>query len=187
MPHRTCSINGCDREAKAHGMCGMHNERRRRNGDPNNPGRYAHDPLERLANYLVPGDPAECWPWQGPVNKDGYGSMKVGADRFPAHRYVYEHLVGPIPDGLHIDHVRARGCTTRACVNPAHLEPVTQTVNTMRGDCPPALNARKTRCPQGHEYDKVYVDAQGRKSRRCTTCQREWARRNPKRRRTAVA
>ena len=50
------------------------------------------------------------------------------------HRVVYEHRVGPIPKGLDLDHVKARGCRSRACVNPAHLEPVTTRVNVLRGE-----------------------------------------------------
>jgi hypothetical protein len=186
MANRTCSIDQCERPSKAHGMCGMHNERRRRNGDANNPGKYALDPLERLAQYVSPGAPDECWIWRGTTNADGYGAIRIKNARLPAHRFVYEVMVGPIPDGLHLDHVWARGCTSRSCVNPAHLEPVTLVENVMRGNGVGAVNARKTTCPQGHEYDKVWVDAIGRASRQCSTCQREWARRNPRRRRTSA-
>jgi hypothetical protein len=66
-----------------------------------------------------------------------------------AHRLSYEHFTGPIGEGLQLDHL----CRNRACVNPAHLEAVSQTVNLMRGMGPAAVNARKTHCPKGHAYD----------------------------------
>jgi hypothetical protein len=72
------------------------------------------------------------------------------------HRVVYELLVGTIPDKLVLDHVKARGCVTNACCNPAHLEPVTHRVNILRGDSFAAINFRKTHCSAcGAEYDLI--------------------------------
>jgi len=65
-----------------------------------------------------------CWLWGGGTGKSGYGVAWWQGRQVQAHRAVYELMVGPIPDGLELDHVRARGCTSRLCVNPAHLEPV---------------------------------------------------------------
>lgn len=75
----------------------------------------------------------DCWPWLGYMNrKGGYGFLKVKRDGKPAtayaHRAVYELIVGPIPDGLQIDHL----CGIRSCCNPLHLEPVTQSENMRR-------------------------------------------------------
>lgn len=70
-----------------------------------------------------------CWLWVGTVDR-GYGLLSVDGKTVRAHRYSYETLVGPIPDGLQIDHL----CRNRGCVNPAHLEPVTQVENIRRGD-----------------------------------------------------
>lgn len=67
-----------------------------------------------------------------------------------AYRLAYEHFVGPIPEGLTLDHVKERCATRPMCVNPAHLEPVTQGVNVARGDSFAAFNARKTKCSNGH-------------------------------------
>lgn len=112
-----------------------------------------------------------CWLWTGFVDKTGYGTRSPGAgvpgSRL-AHRQFYELLVGPIPPGLVIDHL----CRVRHCVNPEHLEPVTQRENLLRGI---GLSATKTgivACPNGHPYenDSYYVDRGG--SRRCRECAR---------------
>lgn len=108
--------------------------------------------------------PGGCWLWAAYVNPDGYGEFWPTTDRHVgAHRYSYELNVGPIPEGLHIDHL----CRVRNCVNPAHLEPVTCRENLLRGDTFQAANAAKTHCPQGHPYDST---CRGR--RICTTCGR---------------
>jgi hypothetical protein len=87
---------------------------------------------------------------------------------FRAHRVAYELLVGPIPDGMHLDHL----CRTPACVNPAHLEPVTPRVNSLRGVSFSAVNATKETCPAGHPYsaDNTYLSPTKR-NRLCRTCQ----------------
>lgn len=108
-------------------------------------------------------DDAGCWNWTGATVHNGYGETMVGARMLRTHRYVYEQLVGPIPAGLHIDHL----CRNRLCCNPEHLEPVTQAENNKRSA------AARTTCPQGHPYD--ILDTYGR--RRCRTCKRESGRR----------
>lgn len=118
----------------------------------------------------------ECWPWQGAINRTGYGFIGSGNRNILAHRLSYELQVGPIPDGLVIDHVAARGCTLRNCVNPAHLEPVTADENTRRGNGIGMQNAAKTHCPRGHEYDKLYKHGEIME-RVCSTCAREALRR----------
>ncbi len=92
-----------------------------------------------------------CWPWIGAVSKCGYGNFKLaGADgkQVKAHRKVYEDLVGPIPEGLHIDHL----CRNPRCVRPDHLEPVTCQTNILRGHSWQARHAAKERCIRGHEF-----------------------------------
>ena len=74
----------------------------------------------------------ECWLWTGRKNRIGYGYMSwLGSERV-VHRIVWELLIGQIPEGKVLDHVRKR-CRHRNCCNPAHLEPVTPKVNTHRG------------------------------------------------------
>lgn len=69
-----------------------------------------------------------CWEWFGTVSPGGYGTLQVNGRRKQAHRFMYEREIGPIPDGLHLDHL----CRNTLCVNPAHLEPVTPQENTRR-------------------------------------------------------
>lgn len=122
---------------------------------------------------------ADCWLWTGARTPLGYGMFTVSVDsRVFAHRLAYELFVGPIPDGLVIDHL----CENPSCVNPAHLEPVTQGVNVIRSPVSASgRNIRKTVCPKGHPYDRVNVDG----SRRCSICTRASEQRRNARRKAA--
>jgi hypothetical protein len=115
-----------------------------------------------------------CWLWGKCITSGGYGRLKVGGRTVLAHRVAYELEVGPIPDGLQLDHVRARGCANKHCVNPAHLEPVTPGLNTRRGTAPAATNARKIRCKRGHAFtpENTYIRQRTpiRSERSCRTC-----------------
>ncbi len=118
-----------------------------------------------------------CWLWMSSINAYGYASIRYPRTR-TVHRITYEQLVGPIPEGLEIDHL----CRVRHCVNPAHMEPVTHRVNTLRSDNPAAINARKTHCHAGHEFtpDNTY----GRNGhRQCRACNAAAQRRYQQRRR----
>lgn len=111
----------------------------------------------------------DCWTWVGAKNPSGHGRFWVDGKNMPSHRYAYEMLVGPIPEGLHIDHL----CQNPSCVNPAHMEPVTLWENLRRAPNQVAVvNAAKTHCPHDHEYtpENTYRHS-GR--RICRTCQRD--------------
>lgn len=119
-------------------------------------------------------DSRGCWLWTGQLDNYGYGKLYIGDRRkVLAHRYSYETFIGPIPDGLQLDHL----CRVRSCVNPGHLEPVTIAENIARSPIAPAtINAAKTHCPQGHEYTVANTYMRGT-SRHCKTCRREYKRR----------
>ena len=104
----------------------------------------------------------DCWEWTASFGRDGYGQFGVDGKVVKAHRWVWEHLVGPIPNGLEIDHL----CRKPRCVNPDHLEPVTHAENMRRG----FGNRRKTHCPQGHPYSGPNLFIDSRRFRCCRLC-----------------
>lgn len=110
----------------------------------------------------------DCWLWTGAKYKEGYGQFRISSrdGRGLAHRFAYTISIGEIPAGLHIDHL----CRVRACVNPYHLEPVTQQENTLRGESPAAKNAKKTHCPKGHPYSGGNLLVNKNNERRCRKC-----------------
>lgn len=137
----TCEFENCGRIAQLRrGLCGMHYRRLQRYGSPVR-GRLTA--LERFERSFAMS--TGCWLWDGEIDRDGYGHFWAGR-RVMAHRFSYEAYIGPIPEGMQIDHVKARGCTSRSCINPAHLEAVTQLENRRR-----ALVLNST-CGSGHPY-----------------------------------
>jgi hypothetical protein len=109
-----------------------------------------------------------CWIWQG-ARSGKYGSIKRSGKTIGVHRHIYEELCGPIPAGKQLDHL----CRNPLCCNPAHLEPVSQRENTLRGAGPTATNARKTHCRRGHPFDEENTIWRPGGGRRCRACQRE--------------
>lgn len=108
----------------------------------------------KMLALIDKGDGTGCWLWRGNVN-DGYGRFEPrrAGKRVSvrAHRWAYEHFVGPIPAGLHLDHL----CRYRLCVNPSHLEPVTNEENNRRSESLSAHNLRKTACERGHAFEAL--------------------------------
>lgn len=91
-----------------------------------------------------------CWRFQGWIQPNGYGEVKFDGIKWRAHALSYDLHWGPIPKGLVIDHVFDRGCRYRDCINPEHLEAVTNRTNILRGNSPAANQARQTHCKNGH-------------------------------------
>lgn len=103
-----------------------------------------------------------CWVWRKPNKHLGYGSIGIDGIRQYVHRISYLLFNGAIPKGKEIDHL----CRNRACINPTHLEVVTHKENGLRGISPPAINARKQLCSNGHPFSKT--DSRG--YRICNIC-----------------
>lgn len=116
-------------------------------------------PLRDRIFYRIRKEENGCWMWTGKPNGNGYGVMAVNGRGHQAHRLSYELFVGPIPDGLQLDHL----CRNRACVNPAHLEPVTLQENVRRGEL-----ARRKVCKHGHELTPDNLVAGS--FRKCKAC-----------------
>lgn len=112
-----------------------------------------------------------CWLWSGQIDAKGYGRVSKRAYRpVLAHRAVYLALVGPVPEGLELDHL----CRVESCVNPAHLEPVTHQVNCARG----ANSGVETHCKKGHLKTGA-LDPRGY-GRNCLVCTRARRRKEQK-------
>ncbi|MDX3235676.1 HNH endonuclease signature motif containing protein [Streptomyces sp. ME03-5709C] len=144
---------------------------------------------ERLLDKVTPGW-GGCWIYTGHIHKNtGYGTFTVSAKRTTtAHRISYELFVGPVTKGVHVDHrchnqatdcPGGRTCIHRRCINPLHLEAVTGRENLLRSSLTVAgANARKTHCPNGHEYtpENTYRIPGRPTNRYCRECSRQYKR-----------
>ena len=111
-----------------------------------------------------------CWEWIGCLSQKGYGRFWVGGGKtLDAHKIAYEKAFGPVPMDMVIDHL----CRNRSCVNPEHMEVVTNSENVLRGTGHTANNKRKTHCPNGHLYEgtNLYVTPEG--YRGCRACRND--------------
>lgn len=122
---------------------------------------------ERLDRLSIYEPNSGCRLYLGHLNPNGYGQIKIHERCRQAHRVAYECFVGPIPDGLTLDHL----CRNRACINERHLEPVPARVNTLRGFGFPGVNARKTHCLRGHAYTTDNTLIMNNGARRCRQCE----------------
>jgi hypothetical protein len=133
-----------------------------------------------IATFMaqVREDDNGCWIWMGPRlrTKSGqqYGATRYAGRPSSAHRAAWRMFRGPVPEGLELDHL----CRVTRCCNPLHLEPVTHAENVRRGMGLAGVNARKTHCIRGHEFDEANTIVQCGGKRACRTCVNEAQRRN---------
>lgn len=128
---------------------------------------------ERFESRYSVDQTTGCWLWHDQLNETGYGMFFIKGKRRRAHRLSYMMHVGPVPGGLGLDHL----CRVRNCINPAHLEPVTQRENINRGfwskrgaAASAERRRKKTHCKWGHPLSgsNLYVDVYGK--RKCNAC-----------------
>ncbi|WHM36296.1 HNH endonuclease signature motif containing protein [Streptomyces sp. BPTC-684] len=126
-----------------------------------------YGPLPLIRGVLGP-----CHLWTGSLNDKGYGTFWADGHTVKAHRYAYEQAIGPIPDGLEVDH----RCRRRNCVASHHLDAVTHRVNVLRSTNHVARRAAVTRCPTGHPYDDANTYRAPNGTRKCRSCKNAQAR-----------
>lgn len=133
---------------------------------------------EYIQDRVVIDPETGCWEWLLCHNSDGYSRAVFLGKEWKAHRLSYVTFVGPIKDGLTIDHL----CRNRGCLNPDHLEVVSLKENILRGDGWGGKHRRKTQCVRGHAFDESNTLVNARGWRVCVTCKREKAREASRRR-----
>jgi hypothetical protein len=133
--------------------------------------------LDRLFDKFIPEPNSGCWLWTAGLSAGTYGSFYFEGRTQKAHRAAYQLLVGPIPDGLDLDHL----CRTRICCNPDHLEPVTRSENLLRSPLMDRKSAN-THCLRGHAFTAENTMTRPNGWRTCRTCMRahirNWRARN---------
>ncbi len=170
-----CSVRRCGRESARRSLCHTHYDRWRKLGEvvsdiPIREKLNGMSPLQRFLRSVK--KKKGCWGWRGATTKFGYGQLTNGGKHEMAHRLSYKLFVGALAKGMTIDHL----CGNTSCVNPKHLEQVTQRENTLRGNAVTAKNARKTRCQNGHEFNSSNTRMSVDGKRICKICRRSWDR-----------
>lgn len=138
-------------------------------------GALKYEPMEKFMLLVAKDDGTGCWVWTGGRNRDGFGLVRFGKN-YLAHRWIYEQRHGRIPPKLQVRQM----CDNQLCVNPDHLDAVTQRTNAQQWS-----KATATHCKHGHEYtpENTYRDPSGGR-RRCRECKRiamhkTWAKDGP--------
>lgn len=144
-------------------------------------GRTVRPAIERFQASVSVDPETGCWPWQAGITSEGYARFferNAPGGHQHAHRFAYRHFVGPIPDGMTVDHVchtndpSCKGGTTclhRRCVNPEHLELATRGDNARRGR---HFLRERTHCKHGHEYTDENTSRDHKGARVCLACRR---------------
>ena len=165
MSSQSCTIESCGRPVQARGLCHMHYQRWRLYGNPH----YSklRDPsiaAQRFWGQVDKRGDDECWIWQGPTNGSGYGSFSSSVyGSTSAHRHSYQVANGPLLPGMVVDHM----CRRRACVNPAHLQAVTQKQNCEHKEASPrSVTGIRGVAPSGRKAKpwQVYVTTNGKRA-----------------------
>lgn len=178
-PYRgsSCSVAGCDRPARSRGYCRGHYKRWRTWGDPLG-GRPVIPATSRFwakvekngaVSTARPGL-GPCWVWVAGRTAQGYGLFHPSKTQSVlAHRWAYQQAGNEIPEGMVLDHL----CRNRRCVNPLHLEPVTDQENLRRGAGYGLRNGMRRSCVNGHSYtpENSYYSPAG--ELRCRQCARD--------------
>lgn len=123
--------------------------------------------IDRFVAKFEIDEDTGCWNWLA-GKRGGYGQFRLNGKMQNAHRVSFAYCTAGIPEGKHLDHL----CRNRGCVNPVHLEIVTNRENVLRGEGACAKNLKKTHCPKGHEYtpENTYT---WKTYRYCRICVRE--------------
>lgn len=161
-----CSIEGCDGPVRARLLCNAHYLAARNSGALQ---KLPRETLEERIWRRIDRS-GRCWLWTGNLEIGGYATLTISENgrKIPrrVHRIMYEMFRGKIPPGMKLDHL----CRVRHCVNPNHLEIVTDRENILRGNGVSAKNYAKTHCKRGHSLAGYNLIVRSGGGRQCRTC-----------------